>query len=95
MWWCSCVAYRCSINDSQRCARNGYRDVYGWLGAGWQGFRKQQRQRELDNCKKVVRARSAATAPSLDRGARKGSYIATVTLDASLRSWMTLLPSNL
>jgi hypothetical protein len=29
-------------------------------GAGWQGLRKQQRQRELDNCnKKVVRARSA------------------------------------
>ena len=64
-------------------------------GAGWQGLRKQQRQRELDNCnKKVVRARSAATAPSLD-GGQKGSHIATVTFDASLRSWVTPLPPNL
>jgi hypothetical protein len=64
-------------------------------GAGRQGLRKQQRQRELDNCKKdVVRARSAATAPSLD-GGQKGSHIATVTFDASLRSWVTPLRPNL
>jgi hypothetical protein len=64
-------------------------------GAGWQGLRKQQRQRELDNCnKKVVRARSAATAPSLDWG-QKGSHIAPGTFDASLRSWVTPLPPNL